>query len=790
MKPGLLTTLLLSAACARAAAPTAPPGPNSAAPVDKPPAAAAAPQADQPGVPPGAVPYPAALVSELAAKLGAKDPSYEPRTHHKHADGRPKFTNRLIRQSSPYLLQHAHNPVDWFSWGPEAFDRASQLNRPVLLSVGYSTCHWCHVMEEESFEDVEIATYMNRQFVSIKVDREERPDVDDVYMDAVNLLTGRGGWPMTVVMTPDRRPFFGGTYFPPRTGVRGARRGFIDILQELAGDWQKDSGKLLSQASDLSRRLNAMARPAPGVGVPTAEALSRAAGRYDRMFDETHAGFGRSRKFPRPVSIEFLLRYHRRSGDARAKQMALRTLDAMIDGGIHDQVGGGFHRYTVDAQWLVPHFEKMLYDNAQLAGVFIDAWQATGLPRYAAAAARTLDYLDREMTDPSGGFWSATDADSEGEEGKFFVWTPPQIEAVVGAADARAFNAFYGVTARGNFEHRTSIPHITRPPKAVAKELGMPVALLQASLQRARTKLYLARKDRIPPLTDTKLLTSWNALAISAFARAGLALDRPDYVARAVRAAEVFDTRMWVGRGAERRLHRVLSEDAVRQKAFLDDHAFLANAFLDLFEATAAPRWLQSALRCQQALARLFAAPGGGFFFSGNDNERLLVRQKPSYDGAVPSGNSDAALALLRLGVFTGDAKYTQAAEEALGAFSDEVTRRPTSAPRLLTALDFRLDEPKEVVLISPPGAYAGQEHKPMYDALRRAFLPARALVRLEDSPAALAGLKEQVPFAQDKVTRGGKTTAYVCKQQVCKRPTSDPKVFAKQLAEVTPYPR
>jgi len=462
--------------------------------------------------------------------------------------------------------------------------------------------------------------------------------------------------------------------------------------------------------------------------------------------------------------------------------MALRSLDAMIKGGIHDQVGGGFHRYTVDAKWLIPHFEKMLYDNAQLVVVFLDAWQATGEDRYAEVAARTLDYLDREMSDPSGGFWSATDADSEGEEGKFFVWTPAQVEAVLGADDAKPFNAFYGVTTRGNFEHRTSVLHITRSPQVVAKEVGLSVADLQATLARGRAKLYEHRKGRIPPLTDTKVLTSWNALAISAFARAGVVLDRPDYVRRAVRAAELFDTRMWVEDGEGTRLHRVLSEGVVGQRGFLDDHAFLEAAFLDVFEATSDPRWLRSALRVQAALDRLFLAPGGGYYFSGNDNERLLVRQKPSYDGAVPSGNSDAVINLLRLGLLSGEPRYAKAAEEALGAFARDLRQRPTSAPRLLSALDFRLDEPKEVVMVSPPGA----KSEALNDVVRRAFLPARAWVRVSEN--AVPDVAEHVPVVEGKTARKGKPTAYVCKGRVCKRPTSNPKVLRAQLAEVSAY--
>ena len=474
---------------------------------------------------PGAEPFSGELAKQLRAALEKQGPDYVPRTHHLEG-ARPKYINRLILETSPYLLQHAHNPVNWYPWGDEAFETAARLGRPVLLSVGYSTCHWCHVMERESFEDEEIAAYINAHFVAIKVDREERPDVDGVYMTAVQLMTGGGGWPMTVVMSPDRRPFFGGTYFPARDGDRGARIGFLTVLERLADAYATDRERVTESAQRLSEAILKTQSHDASEGVPGTGALVKAAAALVGRFDAEHGGFGRAPKFPRPSTYELLLRYWRRSGDDGARRVVTHSLSKMKNGGIYDHVGGGFARYSTDARWLVPHFEKMLYDNAQLATLYTETWQATGDDELARVVRDILDYVLREMTSDQGGFYSATDADSEGEEGKFFVWSPKEIDELLGEDRARAVKAYYGVTAAGNFEGH-NIFEVTRTHGAVAAELGTSADELKKVLAESRKLLYDAREKRIHPLLDDKVLTEWNGQMIGAFARAGLALDEP-----------------------------------------------------------------------------------------------------------------------------------------------------------------------------------------------------------------------------------------------------------------------
>ncbi|MFT7623800.1 MAG: hypothetical protein ACI9WU_002985, partial [Myxococcota bacterium] len=496
---------------ATAATPTPP-----AEPV-KPPAAP-----PEPTSPDGEADRPEATPDDLEARkmaaYKAKGSKYVPRTRHKDPNGTATFVNRLIFESSPYLLQHAHNPVDWNPWGPEAFERARVEKKPVLLSVGYATCHWCHVMEEESFEDLEIAKYMTDNFVCIKVDREERPDVDNVYMTAVNMLHGRGGWPMTVAMTHNKEPFFGGTYFPPRDGVRGSRKGFLTILGELKKEYDTDPEGVVTKAQQISRRIAARSKAQPAAGVADHTALKATADAFVGMLDKVNGGFGNRPKFPRPVSLEMLLQYYRRSGDKNVLDAVTLTLDKMAAGGIHDQIGGGFHRYTVDARWLIPHFEKMLYDNGQLVCLYLNAYQITGKAEYARVVRFTLDYALREMRDPSGAFWSATDADSEGEEGLFFLWKPPELKKLLGEDLATIALKYWGVTDRGNFEGQ-NILNVPRPHDQVARELNLTPAQLRAKIDEASRILYPVRLKRIPPLTDDKVLTAWNGLMISALAR-------------------------------------------------------------------------------------------------------------------------------------------------------------------------------------------------------------------------------------------------------------------------------
>jgi uncharacterized protein YyaL (SSP411 family) len=712
-----------------------------------------------------------ALMARLQRALEGRGEGYEPRTEHLEPDGSPTYTNRLILEGSPYLLQHAHNPVNWFPWGEEAFERAKATDRPVLLSVGYSTCHWCHVMERESFEDEEIARTINEHFVPIKVDREERPDVDSVYMTAVQLLTRRGGWPMTVVMTPEGQPFFGGTYFPARDGDRGAPRGFLGILRQLSEAYATDREAVVADAARVSQQIQRVTEPRPPSDVPGPEAIARTSRQLMRGFDPRHGGWGRAPKFPQPSRLGLLARFARRSGDEEARAQLARTLHAMADGGLRDHVGGGFHRYSTDARWLVPHFEKMLYDNAQLAVAYLEGWQLTGEDRFRDVALETLAYLEKEMQAPSGGFYSATDADSptpsgEREEGWFFTWTPEELQAVLPAEDAAWVAEVHGVSERGNFEGRS---HLFLPNGPVED---------RERLEAAHAKLYAARAERPPPLRDDKVLTSWNGLTISAFARGALATGDDALAAVAARAADHALTEATVD---GRLMRRVLDGDA-SQPAFLEDHAFLIRGLLDLHEATGERRWLEEARRLQGEQDRLFEDEAGGYWRSPSDGEALLVREKPVDDGAIPSGNAIAAANLLRLAALGEDAALQERAERLFAAFGDDLSQRGLGAMRMLQSLDRLHDTAREIVIVHD-GDRAKAE--PLLAVLRRTFLPNRVLLVLSESDA---GALDSLPLLEGKrVTGESGATAYVCERGRCEQPTSDPAVFETQLAEVRP---
>jgi uncharacterized protein YyaL (SSP411 family) len=727
-----------------------------------------------------------ALVGKLAKALANKPAGYAPRTHHKLAGGAPKYTNRLIHETSPYLLQHAHNPVSWYPWGPEAFERARRENKPVLLSVGYSTCHWCHVMERESFEDEEIARFINEHYVAIKVDREERPDIDDVYMKAVQLLAGRGGWPMTTVLTPDRKPFFGGTYFPARDGDRGAPKGFLTILRELHERYVTDPVTVVEEAEALTRRMRASTQRMRPSDVPGPAAIARAAQELAYRYDAQDGGFGRAPKFPRPVTLDFLLRYQRRAKDPQALRMVLHTLDEMATGGLYDHVGGGFHRYSTDAQWLVPHFEKMLYDNGQLVVTYLEAYQASGEERFADVARDVLRYVGREMTAPGGAFYSATDADSptpsgHDEEGWFFTWTPAELVAVLGEEGARVITAWHGVTPRGNFEGR-NILHAPRPWEDVARELARSPAALREAVGEAHGRLYEARKKRPPPLRDDKILAAWNGLMISGFARAAFVLDDDDARRRAEAAALFVLEKL---RRKDGRLFRVFNEGRPREQAVLEDYAFVIQGLLDLFEATSSARWLDGAIVLQGHLDTHYADEvNGAWFTTADDAEALLTRDKPSWDGAEPAGGSVATLNLLRLAELTGDERYRRRAERALAAFGGVMERGGTSVPKLLSALDYYLDAPREIVIVHP--AQKREAAKALVDVARRAFVPNRVFV-IAGEGVDLEEKATRVPLLEGKVARGGKATAYVCERGVCELPTSNPRVLAKQITAVRP---
>jgi uncharacterized protein YyaL (SSP411 family) len=720
--------------------------------------------------PPEAPSYSSELAAELAGALARRQAApggYRPRTH--HLDGnQPRYTNRLILESSPYLLQHAHNPVDWRPWGDEAFAEARRLGRPVFLSVGYATCHWCHVMEAESFEDEQIAAFLNGHYVAIKVDREERPDVDAVYMAAVQALTQSGGWPMSVWLTPEREPFYGGTYFPPRAGARGAQIGFLEILRDLHGTYLSDGARVGRAAEALVRAVKAQMEPAAAPATaarPAAALVDQALGVYRRLFDDVNGGLRRAPKFPSNVPVRLLLRAHHRTGDPALLRMATLTLEKMAAGGMYDQLGGGFHRYSTDAVWLVPHFEKMLYDNALLAVAYSEAFQATGRADFARVTRETLDYLLREMASPEGAFYSATDADSAApgghqEEGAFFVWSKPEIEQVLAGLGADAlprFVAHYGVTAEGNFEG-ANILHVARPDETA-----------WAALAEARAALYAVRARRPPPLRDEKILAAWNGLAISAFATAGRVLDEPRYVAAAARAADFVLATL----RPEGRLARSWKDGRAGAPGFLDDGAFVTAGLLDLFEATAQRRWLEAALELAGETERLFADPAGGWFMTAADHERLIAREKPAYDGAEPSGTSVALLSVLRLHTFTTDERWRAIAERAFTSLAPALAENPLALSEALLAVEYAAAEPKEIACVWP----AGGDATPLLEVLRATFIPHRALVAADEPTA--RGLASLIPWLADKPALDGRATGYVCVQGRCDLPARDAPALA-----------
>jgi len=772
----LLTVALLAVAC------TSPP------PLDPPRTdATAQPSPPRPpddkgvGVPPGAAPFDPPLRARLEAAVARRDPASPPRTRHRRPDGAPTWTNRLALESSPYLLQHAHNPVNWYPWGEEAFEAARRLHRPIFLSVGYSTCHWCHVMEEESFEDLAIAELLNTRFVAIKVDREQRPDIDNLYMEAVYALRGSGGWPMTVVMTPDRQPFFGATYLPPRAGVRGSQTGLEETLLEIAERYAVAPDEVVGQAERLSRTIAQRVQPPRPGGLPGPEALTAAVDAERRSFDPINGGVGRRQKFPMPSLWSALLRIHRRAPDPATLAMVTTTLDHMANGGLNDQLGGGFHRYTVEPTWTVPHFEKMLYDNAQLVLLYLDAAQATGDLRYIEVAEQVLRYVAREMTAPVGAFYSATDADSNGAEGLFFTWTPAELRAALPPPDAALALTFWGVTDAGNFDGRTILT--ARPPlPTLATSLGLTEADARASLARSRDTLYATRARRVPPALDDKLLTAWNGLMISAFARAGRILGDPDHLARATTAADFVLTHLRI----DGRLRHDASGDGQPspQLGFLDDYALCIAGLLDLWEATAEPRWLSAALELQTVLDAVFADPLGGYFLESTEHEALLSRQKPADDGALPSGNAVAAHNLLRLAEITTDPAWRDRADALFKAFALVLDRSPTAMPHLLAALEASLDTPWEIVLVADSTA----GHRPFLDRMAALYLPNHVLIPVVTGPQA-ATVEAISPLVAFKRPINGKPTAFVCQRGTCKLPTTDPDVFARQLSEVAPLP-
>jgi len=673
--------------------------------------------------------------------------------------------NRLAGETSPYLLQHAHNPVDWYPWGPEALQRARDEKRAILLSIGYSACHWCHVMERESFEDPGTADVMNKNFVSIKVDREERPDLDGIYMKAVQAMTGHGGWPMTVFLTPDGTPFYGGTYYPPDD--RPNMPSFVRVLNAIADAWQNRREEVANSGAQLREHLQQTMRPAPSRQALESSLLDAAAQGIDGQYDPVDAGFGNAPKFPQPMAIELLLRYWRRTGNERAKNAAEHTLDRMARGGMYDQLGGGFHRYSTDAVWLVPHFEKMLYDNAQLARAYLMGYQATGNAFYRVVVERTLDYVLRDMTDPSGGFYSTEDADSEGVEGKFYVWTPAELKALLGEDDARIFAAYYDVTERGNFEHGASILHMPRTPLEVAQQLGIPEAEVLEVLERGRPALFEIREQRIRPGRDDKVLTAWNGMMLRALAEAGRVLSDSTYLRAAINNAEFVLSTMRNGKVVYRTWK---PGHPAHLNGYLEDYANLADGLVALYEATFEERWLEAAVELTDTILERFRdEENGGFFDTSTDHETLITRPKDVFDNATPSGNAVAADLLLRLALLTGNPDFYTAGKSVLELLREPMLRYPLGFARSLCALDFLLSTPKEVAIL---GHFEAADTQALLRATFEPFQPNKVV----------AGGTANIPLLEGRAQRDGKATAYVCEDYVCQSPTSDPQELRKQL--------
>jgi len=694
--------------------------------------------------------------------------------------------NRLIHEKSPYLLQHAYNPVDWYAWGPEAFAKAQAEQKPIFLSIGYSTCHWCHVMERESFENPQIATLINQWFVPIKVDREEHPDLDQVYMRAVTTLTGQGGWPLNVFLTPDLKPFFGGTYFPPERSRN--MPGLPEVLSAVADMWKTKHDEILTSAEQLTGSLRgADHRDAAATEAITVDVLHAAFNQMASAFDETSGGFGQAPKFPRSHELSFLLSYWARTGTSQAREMVTTTLDHLAQGGIHDHLGGGFHRYATDARWLVPHFEKMLYDQALLARTYCEAYRVTKRAEYAEAARGIFEYVLRDLRDPRGGFYSAEDADSEGEEGAFYVWTPVQVTQVLGSSEADVFNRFYGVTPEGNFsaeggsasggEHGTSILHIEQPLEIFARLKGFEPGQLAQRLAASRAALFAARNRRPRPHRDDKILTSWNGLMIASLAYGASTLHEPRYLKAAQDAATFLLTSL-TREGLVLRRYR---DGDARYPGTLEDYAFLSNGLLELYEADFDPRWLSQAKRLAgEMIKRFWDEEGGGFFLRGNDEAPLIVRSKEAYDGATPSGNSIGALVLLKVGRLTMDERLESFGRRTLAAFGEALERAPFGQPQMLIAADVALGPTTEIVIAGDPQAPATTQ---MLQILQERFLP-RAVALLHPSGSDGRAIEALAPFVKAQEPVDGKPTAYVCEQFICKLPTTSPEEFGRLLED------
>lgn len=693
-----------------------------------------------------------------------------------------KQSNRLANEKSPYLLQHAENPVDWHPWNDDAFEKAKKENKPIFLSIGYSTCHWCHVMAHESFEDEEVASLMNDAFVNIKVDREERPDIDGVYMQVAQMMTQRGGWPLTIIMTPDKKPFYAGTYIPKKG--RYNMPGMLDLIPQIKKIWESDKSNIDEIIQNIESGLTSTSGDAGGDAI-TEDALQSAFNQLSQRFDEKLGGFGRAPKFPSPHNLMLLIRIWKRYDDPWALRMVETTLEEMRKGGLFDQVGYGFHRYSTDANWLLPHFEKMLYDQAGLMMIYTEAYQATKKSLYSDVVKEIFTYLSRDLMSPEGTFYSAEDADSEGVEGKFYVWSYEEIENLLTEKETEVFTKFYKIEPKGNFleeatreETGLNIPHITSSVEGIANEFSLDVNEFLEIVESARMKLFTEREKRVRPHRDEKILTDWNGFMIAALAKAGAALDDPVLVNAAKQAMKFLLENLMNEKGE---LYHRYSDGEVAHRAFLDDYAYIIYGLLELYEATFEPRYLECARQLtDDMLLHFLDVDNGGFFFTADYSEELLVRRKDSYDGAMPSGNSVALLNLMRLARLLGDNKYEDHANDIGKAFSGDINRSHSAFSMMLVGLDFALGPSFEIVIAGKP---ENDDTRAMLEQIRKNFIP-RKIVLLRGTENQSQAITELAPFTKYHEPIQGKATAHVCVDHNCKLPTTDFAMMMKLLGE------
>jgi uncharacterized protein YyaL (SSP411 family) len=687
-----------------------------------------------------------------------------------------KPPNRLAGETSPYLLQHARNPVDWYPWGEEALNRARYENKPIFLSIGYSACHWCHVMERESFENDEIARLLNEHFVSIKVDREERPDIDETYMAAVQLMTGQGGWPLTIFLTPDLKPFLGGTYFPPED--RWGRPGLLTVLKAVVELYRKERDKIVEQAERLTQHLQDMHLVRSNVGLLTQDVLQRAYLHSLQSFDREHGGFGGAPKFPHSMELSLLLRYWHRTKDPDALQIVEFTLEQMARGGLYDQLGGGFHRYSVDAHWGIPHFEKMLYDNALLAWTYLEAYQVTQKSLYRRIVEETLEYVLREMTSPEGGFYASQDADSPDGEGAFFVWTPQEIKSALGEEDGTRACEYFGVTETGNFERGTSVLRLPYTLEEFSAKAQLTVLKLEVWLAHVKQTLFEARRQRAKPARDEKVLTAWNGLMISAFARAHQVLGHEKYLTVARDAARF----CLIHLKKDGTLRRSYKDGHAKLNAYLEDYAFLVTALLDLYEADFDLFWVREAKALSAVMVEQFwDESAGGFFFTSTDHEKLPVRTKSSFDGAMPSGNSAAVLALLRLAELMGDQALRAKAEQTLRVFRDLMEQAPQGVSYMLSALDFYLGPTTQMAIV---GGKSDPQTKKFLEIIRGCFLPNK-IIALREPADSTKESEELIPLFKEKKPVNGAPVVYLCENYSCRVPITEVGELKKSFLQV-----